>query len=160
MSTEEKYAAVGITIAHEISHCLSFGNLMQIFDRNGYKALEEKLTKIADYYSTFEILDGINCNGTFCKGEIGADVFAMQAILEIVKNIPNFDYKLFFESYAKNNFYKTTENVIEYLHEKDTHPPYYLRVNITVQQFDEFYKTFNIKRKDGMFLKKEDRIEF
>ena len=97
---------------------------------------------------------------SFCKGEIGADVFAMQAILEIVKNIPNFDYKLFFESYAKNNFYKTTENVIEYLHEKDTHPPYYLRVNITVQQFDEFYKTFNIKRKDGMFLKKEDRIEF
>lgn len=160
MSTEEKYAAVGITIAHEISHCLSFGNLMQIFDRNDYKALEERLLVFADYYSTFEILDGINCNGTFCKSEIGADLFAMQAILEIVKNIPNFDYKLFFESYAKNNFSKTTENVISLNHQNDTHPPLYLRVNVTVQQFDEFYKTFNIKRKDGMFLKKEDRIEF
>ena len=101
-----------------------------------------------------------NVTITFCKGEIGADVFAMQAILEIVKNIPNFDYKLFFESYAKNNFSKTTENVINLNHQNDTHPPLYLRVNVTVQQFDEFYKTFNIKRKDGMFLKKEDRIEF
>lgn len=164
MTIEEKYAAVGFAIAHEISHIFSLstvnGAIIQRLSMQDHNALEEKLTKIADYYSTFEILDGINCNGTFCKGEIGADVFAMQAILEIVKNIPNFDYKLFFESYAKNNFYKTTENVINLNHQNDTHPPLYLRVNVTVQQFDEFYKTFNIKRKDGMFLKKEDRIEF
>ena len=164
MTIEEKYAAVGFAIAHEISHIFSLstvnGAIIQRLSMQDHNALEEKLTKIADYYSTFEILDGINCNGTFCKGEIGADVFAMQAILEIVKNIPNFDYKLFFESYAKNSFYKTTENVINLNHQSDTHPPLYLRVNVTVQQFDEFYKTFNIKRKDGMFLKKEDRIEF
>lgn len=164
MPIEEKYAAVGCAIAHEISHIFSIstvnGAIMQRLSMQDHNALEEKLTKIADYYSTFEILDGINCNGTFCKGEIGADVFAMQAILEIAKNIPNFDYKLFFESYAKNNFYKTTENVINLNHQNDTHPPLYLRVNVTVQQFDEFYKTFNIKRKDGMFLKDEDRIEF
>ena len=85
---------------------------------------------------------------------------SIEEIIQIVKNIPDFDYKLFFESYAKNNFYKTTENVINLNHQNDTHPPLYLRVNVTVQQFDEFYKTFNIKRKDGMFLKKEDRIEF
>lgn len=164
MTIEEKYAAVGFAIAHEISHIFSLstvnGAIIQRLSMQDHNALEEKLTKIANYYSTFEILDGINCNGTFCKGEIGADVFAMQAILEIVKNIPNFDYKLFFESYAKNNFYKTTENVINLNHQNDTHPPLYLRVNVTVQQFDEFYKTFNIKRKDGMFLKDEDRIEF
>ena len=164
MTIEEKYAAVGFAIAHEISHIFSIstvnGAIMQRLSMQDHNALDERITKLADYYSLFEILDGINCNGTFCKGEIGADLFAMRAILQIVKNIPNFDYKLFFESYAKNNYYKTTENVIEYLHEKDTHPPYYLRVNITVQQFYEFYKTFNIKRKDGMFLKDEDRIEF
>ena len=164
MTIEEKYAAGVFAIAHEISHIFSLstvnGAIIQRLSMQDHNALDERITKIADYYSTFDILDGINCNGTFCKGEIGADVFAMQAILEIVKNIPNFDYKLFFESYAKNNFYKTTENVINLNHQNDTHPPLYLRVNVTVQQFDEFYKTFNIKRKDGMFLKDEDRIEF
>lgn len=164
MTIEEKYAAVGFAIAHEISHIFSIstvnGAIIQRLSMQDHNALDERITKLADYYSSFEILDGINCNGTFCKGEIGADVFAMRAILQIVKNIPDFDYKLFFESYAKNNFYKTTENVINLNHQNDTHPPLYLRVNVTVQQFDEFYKTFNIKRKDGMFLKKEDRIEF
>ena len=164
MSIEEKYAAVGVAIAHEISHCFSIstasGSIIHKLSLQDHNALDERITKIADYYSTFEILDGINCNGTFCKGEIGADVFAMQVILEIVKNIPNFDYRLFFESYAENNFYKATEQFIKYLHENDSHPPYNLRVNITVQQFDEFYKTFNIKRKDGMYLKEKERIEF
>ncbi len=164
MSIEEKYAAVGVAIAHEISHCFSMstasGSIIHKLSLQDHNALDERITKIADYYSTFEILDGINCNGTFCKGEIGADVFAMQAILEIVKNIPNFDYKIFFESYAKNSFYKTTEKVTKYLHENDTHPPLYLRVNVTVQQFDEFYKAFNIKLKNGMYLEKKERIEF
>lgn len=30
-------------------------------------------------------------------------------------------------SYAKNNFYKTTENLINLKHQNDTHPPLFLR---------------------------------
>lgn len=72
----------------------------------------------------------------------------------------NFEINTFFESYAKNNFYKTTENLINLKHQNDTHPPLYLRANVTVQQFDEFHKTFNIKKRDGMYLKEDARIEF
>lgn len=33
-------------------------------------------------------------------------------------------------------------------------------INVPVPQIDEFYKTFNIKKRDGMNLKEKARIEF
>ena len=41
----------------------------------------------------------------------------------------------------------------------DEHPLAYLRVNVPVQQFEEFYKTFDVKEGDGMYLAPEDRLE-
>ena len=31
--------------------------------------------------------------------------------------------------------------------------------NCVVQQFDEFYETFGVKKGDGMYLAPEDRLE-
>lgn len=41
---------------------------------------------------------------------------------------------------------------------QDEHPLNYLRANTCVQQFDEFYETFDIKEGDGMYLAPEDRV--
>lgn len=41
---------------------------------------------------------------------------------------------------------------------QDPHPLSYLRVNVTAQQFDEFYETYGIKEGDNMYLAPEDRI--
>ena len=38
------------------------------------------------------------------------------------------------------------------------HPLYYLRINATCQQFDEFFETYDIKEGDLMYLAPEDRI--
>ena len=40
----------------------------------------------------------------------------------------------------------------------DSHSLNYLRVNATVQQFNEFLETYNVKEGDGMYLAPEDRI--
>ena len=40
----------------------------------------------------------------------------------------------------------------------DTHPMCYLRINATLQQFDEFLDCYDIKEGDGMYLAPEDRV--
>ncbi|MBQ7564536.1 MAG: hypothetical protein IJT16_11170 [Lachnospiraceae bacterium] len=41
---------------------------------------------------------------------------------------------------------------------QDVHPLDYLRVNVGLQQFDEFYEAFDVKEGDGMYLAPEDRV--
>ena len=40
----------------------------------------------------------------------------------------------------------------------DLHAPAYLRTNVTLQQFDEFLETYDIKEGDNVYLAPEDRI--
>lgn len=160
---EKKYGVLGTVIAHEISHLFSYynadGSIYQLLNFNDHKELEKKLTFMANYFNTLEIFDGVTCNGTFCKGEIGADTFGMSAILKCAEEKPNFDYKLFFESYAKMWFGKYSEKFLLVQHETRNYPPHFLRVNAIVQQFDEFYKAYGIKRGDGMYLPPQKRIK-
>ena len=41
---------------------------------------------------------------------------------------------------------------------QDTYPLNFLRTNVTLQQFEKFYETFDIGPGDGMYLAPEDRI--
>ena len=40
----------------------------------------------------------------------------------------------------------------------DNHPLAMLRVNVVVQQFEEFYDTYGVKPGDGMYLEPDKRI--
>ena len=40
----------------------------------------------------------------------------------------------------------------------DTHAPGYLRANVNVQQFQEFYDAFGVEEGDGMYLAPEERL--
>ncbi len=46
----------------------------------------------------------------------------------------------------------STVEMDQYMLAQDSHPLSYLRVNVTVQQFDEFYETYGIKEGDNMYL--------
>ncbi len=164
LSVEEKYATLGYVIAHEISHVFSLpgenGVIYQRLNKTDHEELEKRLNLLADYFSTFNIIDDVKCNGTLCKGEIGADVFGLNAVINLARENKNFDYKLFFKTIAAENFFVTSEQIIRINNEKDTHPPYYLRVNAIVQQFDEFYEAYNIKKWNGMYLSPKKRMRF
>ena len=41
---------------------------------------------------------------------------------------------------------------------QDEHPLAYLRVNAMVQQFEEFYQTYNVKSDAQMYLAPEKRL--
>jgi putative endopeptidase len=40
----------------------------------------------------------------------------------------------------------------------DTHPLYYLYINVTLMQFDEFNNLYCIQSSDGMYAAPEDRV--
>ena len=165
MPLEEQYGKLGTIIGHEISHC--FDGTGSQFDKDGNyfdwwteedrTAFEEKIQAIADYADTVYCWDGTHINGRIVTGEACADMGGMACILHIAKNIEDFDYDLFFRSYAGLwSFMRSYNDFLARL--KNEHPPEYYRVNGTVQQFEEFYDCYGIGEGDRMYLSPEKRI--
>ncbi len=71
---------------------------------------------------------------------------------------PDFDYDAFFRAYADLWCSKMTPYMAAYYAEEDVHPLKYLRINVVVQQFDEFLDTYGIREGDNMYLAPEDRV--
>ena len=71
---------------------------------------------------------------------------------------PDFDYDEYFRAFAgvwKANV--PLEEETDYF-SNDVHPLAFYRINVGVQQFDEFYETYGVKETDGMYLAPEKRI--
>ncbi len=83
----------------------------------------------------------------------------MKCILGIAAGKPDFDYDAFFRAYADLWCSKMTPYMAAYYAEEDVHPLKYLRINVVLQQFDEFYDTYGIEEGDNMYLAPEDRIQ-
>ena len=166
MSQEALMGGLGVIIGHEISH--AFDTTGAMFDKDGnfrnwwkskdFKAFKKRAAKLIAYYDNITVWDGMKSIGTLVQGEAIADMAGMKAMLRLAKTIPGFDYKLFFESFATiwRGIYPVEFE--QFLNYNDPHPKFYLRTNVTVQQFDEFYEAFNIKPGDNMYLAPEERI--
>ncbi len=165
-SEERIMGIIGFVIGHEITH--AFDSKGSQFDKDGNLAdwwtdedravFEERTAAVSEYFSQFEVLPGLYVNGELTKGETVADLGAISCMLEIAKDIEDFDYKLFFESYAVSWSRIRTEEVLEQAVRTDSHPPHYLRTNVIVQQFEEFYEAFGVEEGDGMYLAPEKRL--
>lgn len=166
-SIEVNYARAGMVIGHEISH--AFDSTGSYFDENGQyhqngcwpsKDMVEfnsKVKKLANFYDKIR-LDKVNyAHGKQIEGEAIADMGGLGVILRLAKKVNNFDYDKFFRSYA--SLWKEELGSWEYENMlRDSHPFAYLRVNVTVAQFEEFYQTYKITSSDRMFISKSDRI--
>jgi putative endopeptidase len=78
-------------------------------------------------------------------------------MLAIAEGIPDFDYDKFFRSYSK--MWRTCRSLAkEKERAKDEHPLEFLRTNVTLMQFDEFIKTYDIQPGDGMYMDPAQRL--
>ncbi len=91
-------------------------------------------------------------------GEASADITSVECLLRIAEKEPDFDYDLFFRSMADMWAMKATPFTIDYLYLYDVHPAAYLRINVVLQQFDEFINTYEITEGDQMYLDPDKRI--
>ncbi len=165
MSDEELYGKLGVVIGHEISH--AFDSTGAQFDKNGdmtswwteedYAKFLERNEKMTAYYNAMHPWEGQDFYGSIVTGEACADMAGLKCMLRIAAGKPDFDYDLFFRSYA--NVWLTKDSLqMAYRRINDVHPMAYLRINATLQQFDEFLDLYGITEGDGMYLAPEDRV--
>ena len=165
MSDEELYAKLGGVIGHEISHAFDStgaqfdkeGNMASWWTEEDYAMFLEKNAKMVDYYNNMHPWEGQDFYGSIMTGEACADMAGIKCMLRIAAEKPDFDYDAFFRSFA--DVWLTKDSLqMAYQRINDVHPMAYLRINATLQQFDEFLDFYGIKEGDGMYLAPEDRV--
>lgn len=168
-SNEELLAGIGFVIAHEITHAFDLSGAAYDAtgaERNWWTDEDEaigiaKWNQMADYYSTFTPLSGGDTvSGEQVASEAMADLGGMQCILKIADLYPAFDYDAFFTHFASCWACLRIDDQENLMLLSDEHPLNYLRVNVLLQQFQQFYDTYNIKEGDGMYLAPDKRITF
>lgn len=172
MSREEKLALLGEIIGHELTH--GFDPLGIQYDENGnrtggddapcgwlpeadYEAFMERANRISEYFSAIWPFPYAACPGELQWGEAAADIGGLTIGLAIARQTPDFDYDLYFRTHARL-WRKQDTLVSERSDLYNEHPLSHLRINVTVQQFDEFLETYGVGEGDGMYLAPEDRI--
>ena len=154
-------------IGHEISHAFDTNGAQ--FDENGTvrdwwtpedkQVFAERAQKLETYFSRVAAFDdGTPYPASVVKAEAIADMAGMKCILKMADKVDGFDYDRFFRANAAMWARIDTLDKARWMLGADPHPFNYLRANITVQQFDEFQETYDIKEGDGMYLAPEDRI--
>lgn len=166
MSYEEKLGGIGFVIGHEISHAFDLdganfdadGRLSNWWTAEDLAAFRARARRLAAYYDQFVPYKGGVYSGSRVQSEAIADMTAMKCMLAIAKEREGFDYDAFFRQYAMLWRTKQTPRALMVTVATDSHPLGCLRTNVTVQQFEEFYETYDIQPGDGMYLAPEDRI--
>ncbi|MGV6844629.1 MAG: M13 family metallopeptidase [Lutibacter sp.] len=172
------FGGMGAVIGHEISHC--FDDSGARFDANGNlnnwwtKEDLEKFTalgnKLADQFSKVEALKGVHLNGKYTLGENIGDLGGVNAAFDALQiyfknhkrpgKIDGFTpEQRFYMSWATVWRTKMRENALRSRIKTDPHSPGMYRAYMPLQNVDEFYKAFNIKDGDKMYLKPEDRVK-
>lgn len=167
MSKEEVYGKVGVIIGHEISHAFDSsgstydadGNHVDWWTSEDKENFKEKTDQMVAYYDNITVWDGLNCSGELNKTEACADMGAVAVLLRMASEDPDFDYQAFFKAYARLWAENRTPEIVNTICMYDPHPLGYLRVNVTVAQFQEFYDAFDVKEGDGMYIAPEDRVK-
>ncbi len=166
MTYEEKLGGIGMVIAHEISHAFdddganydAEGRLNDWWEPADYAAFRARAEKLTAYYDSYVPYPGGTYSGEQVRSEAIADMASMKCMLSIASELDGFDYDAFFRQFASVWRTKMVPNALIVTLATDSHPLGCLRTNVTVQQFEEFYETYDIRPGDGMYLAPEDRI--
>ncbi|MCE9679898.1 M13 family peptidase [Shewanella sp. AS1] len=171
------YGGIGAVIGHEISHGFDDqgakydgdGNLRNWWSEKDKQEFEKRGKQLSAQYSKFEPLSGKFVNGDLTLGENIGDLggltvshLAYELSLQ-GKEAPVMDgltgEQRFFISWSRvwARKYRDEEMVTRLL--VDPHSPSQYRAMGTPRNVEAFYKAFDVKKDDGMYLAPEDRVK-
>lgn len=171
------YGGIGGVIGHEMSH--GFDDQGSQFDKYGNqndwwtaadkKNFEARTKVLVDFFSSIEALPGKKINGKLTLGENIGDNgglnIAFRALQNDLKANPALNKTIdgftpeqrFFLSWATVWAGNARPEFVDRQIKTDPHSPAEARVNAALPQIDAWYKAFNVKKGDKLFLDKKKR---
>lgn len=171
------YGAIGVVIGHEMTH--GFDDQGSHYDKDGnmtdwwvasdVENFKEKGQKYAEFFSKIKVLPDLDANGQLTLGENLADHGGLQVAWYAYKNatkgktLPEIDGftadQRFFLAYAGVWASNITEQAIRQQTKSDPHSLGRWRVNGALPHIDMWYKAFNVKPSDKMYIKPSERLK-
>lgn len=172
------YGGIGAVIGHEISHGFddsgsrynADGNLVNWWTEDDLKQFTGLGGALAAQYSALEPLPGTFVDGKFTLGEnigdlggINAAYDGLQLYLKANGNPGLIDgytpEQRLFISWATIWRSKSRDEAIKNQVKTDPHSPGMYRAYVPLLNVDEFYKAFDIKENDKLYVKPENRVK-
>ena len=170
------YGGIGAVIGHEIGH--GFDDQGSKSDENGVlrkwwnaedeRRFKELGDKLADQYSKFEALPGLNVNGRLTLGENIGDLGGLNIALEAYRislggqEAPVIDgftgLQRFFLGFGQIWRQIIREEALRNQVVSDSHSPGEFRANGTVRNMDEWYEAFAVKPGAKLYLEPGERV--
>ena len=165
-SHSKNFGGVGCVMGHEISHAFDnngshfdeYGNMVNWWTDKDAASFKKLTQKMVDEFNGIPFAGG-KVNGKLCVSENIADNGGMSCSLEAVKKYDDIDLQDFFINWATIWRMKASKQYKQMLLATDVHAPEELRGNVQPQNFEDFYKAFDIQKGDGMWLDPDKRVQ-
>ena len=170
------YGGIGMVIGHEMTHGFDDqgaqydkdGNLKNWWSKEDLEKFKAKGEQVINLYNGFTVLDSLHINGSLTQGENTADMGGIAIAYDAFKMTPEGKDTVkiqgftpdqrFFLSFAQGWRSKRKDESVRKQINTDPHSTAKYRVWGPLMNFTPFYKAFNVKEGDKMFVAEKDRI--
>ena len=171
------YGGIGAVIGHEMGHGFDDqgsrydkdGNLRNWWTEADLKAFKVRTAQLVKQYDSYQVFDDLNVNGKLTLGENIGDLSGLTIAYKAYKKslngqpAPVIDGltgdQRFFMGFAQIWRVKMTEKALRNRVATDPHSPGKFRALGSLSNMDDFYKAFDVKPGDAMYIPPEKRVK-
>jgi putative endopeptidase len=173
---EYNLAHIGLTLAHEMSHCLDdlgskydeTGNLHNWWTKHDRKIFNNKVKDVVKQYEKFASYDGIKMDATLSTGENLADISGFAICEEYLRDFQEMNddivpiravsFHAFFIYLAVQARQKIFDEAVKAQLKTNPHPMDKYRTNCPLARLELFRSLYNVKKGDKMYWSSTDTI--
>jgi predicted metalloendopeptidase len=171
------YGGIGAIIGHEMGHGFddqgskydAEGNLRNWWTKKDLKEFEARSKNLIAQYSKYKVFDDLYVNGELTLSENIGDLSGVSIAYKAYQTslngqpAPVIDGftgdERFFMGFAQIWRSKFIEETMRNIIATDNHSPEEFRAVGALSNVDQFYKTFNVKEGDKMYIRPQDRVK-